>query len=121
MTGESDWVLVARKADIAEGSVQGVPLGDGFVAVYHLQGGAVCATSDVCTHEYARLSEGWLEGGTVVCPLHGGRFDAQTGAAVGRPATCALSVFRTALRGDEIWLEVNEDTMRKVSESNGFN
>src|SRR5690606_19642371 len=80
MTGETQWVRIASKAEIAEGSVQGVPFGEGFVAVYHLQGGAVCATSDICTHEYARLSEGWLEGGTVVCPLHGGRFDVQTGA-----------------------------------------
>ena len=57
-----NWVRVAATADVAEGQVMGVRVGERDIALYHLPGGEFRATDNVCTHEYAQLSEGWLEG-----------------------------------------------------------
>lgn len=43
------------------------------------QGDRIVAFSGNCTHNFARLSEGIVEGSTIICPLHGARFDATTG------------------------------------------
>ena len=37
--------------------------------------GELHACDDICSHAYANLSEGDLEDGEVVCPLHGAVFD----------------------------------------------
>ena len=66
----TDWVRVAAKADVAEGACLGVKVGGKEVAIYHLPGGEFCATENVCSHEYALLSDGWLENGCIECPLH---------------------------------------------------
>lgn len=121
MASEIRWVRLASKADVLEGTSRGFPLGNGYIALHHLEGGEVCATADICSHEYARLSEGWLQGCVVECPLHGGRFDVRTGRAAGRPATQDIATFETAVRGDEIWLKVDEHTLEKVNESGDFN
>ncbi|MFC9223814.1 bifunctional 3-phenylpropionate/cinnamic acid dioxygenase ferredoxin subunit [Streptomyces hygroscopicus] len=34
---------------------------------------------DTCSHETASLSDGWLEGHEIECPLHESRFDLRTG------------------------------------------
>ncbi len=68
--------------DVAEGTVKGVKIGDRHIAIYRL-GGAVYATSDICTHEFALLSGGWVEGGIVECPLHGARFQVTDGRCLG--------------------------------------
>ncbi|MFD7999515.1 bifunctional 3-phenylpropionate/cinnamic acid dioxygenase ferredoxin subunit [Streptomyces mirabilis] len=34
---------------------------------------------DTCSHETASLSDGWLDGHEIECPLHESRFDVRTG------------------------------------------
>ena len=43
------------------------------------RGDEIVAHSGMCTHQLARLSEGRIEGETVICALHGARFDIATG------------------------------------------
>ena len=58
--------------------------------MYHLNGGEFRATSNVCTHEYAQVSDGFLEGGVVECPLHGGKFDVRTGQSFCDPSKISV-------------------------------
>ena len=62
----ADWVRVAAKGDVAENACIGVRVGDKEIAVYHLEGGEFHATANVCSHEYALLTDGWLENGCKV-------------------------------------------------------
>jgi nitrite reductase/ring-hydroxylating ferredoxin subunit len=96
------WVRVAAAADVAEGSVLGVRVGEQEVAVYHLPGGEYRATDNVCTHEYALLSDGWLEDGCIECPLHAGRFDVRTGKALCAPVETDLKVFEVKVENGEL-------------------
>ena len=48
------------------------------IAVFHSDG-ELFAIDDTCTHQNASLSEGWLEGCWIECPLHEASFDLRTG------------------------------------------
>ncbi len=75
------------------GPLSAIPSGEGMrvdaappIAVFHTDDGAVYAIDDTCTHQDASLSEGWLEGCLVECPLHASCFDLRTGAVTAPPA-----------------------------------
>lgn len=57
------------------------------------------ALHDVCTHEDAPLSEGVVVDGCLECPMHQGRFDLATGAAMRRPCTVAVRSYPTRVLG----------------------
>lgn len=44
--------------------------------------GRISATQGICSHEYALLSDGNLEGKEVTCPLHSAVFDVETGKVI---------------------------------------
>jgi nitrite reductase/ring-hydroxylating ferredoxin subunit len=60
------------------------------VLVCHTRGG-LFALDNICTHAFARLSEGRLRGFRLICPLHGASFDARTGNVLGAPAIGPLA------------------------------
>jgi nitrite reductase/ring-hydroxylating ferredoxin subunit len=103
---EAGWVRVAAAADVAEGQVLGVRMNGKEIALYHLPGGAYYATDDICSHEYARLSDGWLENGCIECPLHAARFDVKTGKALCAPAEHNLEVFETRIDGGDFLIKL---------------
>lgn len=45
--------------------------------------GEIFAFDDICPHRQGYLSEGPIEDGKLVCPLHAWRFDLRTGAMAG--------------------------------------
>ena len=102
----NEWVRVAAKADVAEGKALGVRVGDKEIAIYHLAGGEFCATSNICTHEYALLSEGWLENGCIECPLHAAQFDCRSGKALSAPADEDLRVYEIKAEGGDLLVKV---------------
>lgn len=102
------WVKVATAAEIAEDAMIGVLVEGEDVAIYNLDG-VYHATENICTHAMARLSDGYLEGGTIECPLHAGLFDIRTGCALAPPASIPLRVFPVRLDGDDILIDLGED------------
>lgn len=103
----ANWVRVAATADIKEGGCLGVRHGDKEIALYHLQGGEFHATSNICTHEYAVLSEGWLENGCIECPLHAAQFDVRTGKALSSPADEDLAVYPAKVEAGQIFVQID--------------
>lgn len=102
----ADWVRVAAISEVAEGQCRGVRVGDREIALYHLSGGEFHATDNVCTHEYALLSEGWLENGCIECPLHAAQFDVRTGKALSAPADEDLKVYPVRQEGNDLLVQV---------------
>ena len=76
------------------GPVDRIPLGEGRtfdlgaerVAVFRTRAGRVYATQASCPHREGPLADGLVDERCVVCPLHGFKFDLETGAPVGH--TC---------------------------------
>ena len=78
-------------------------LGETPIALYRV-GDRVYALDDVCTHELALLSQGFVEGGAVECPLHGARFDIATGRCLAPPATVDLRTYAVRIEGGEVFV-----------------
>ena len=72
---------------------------DTAVAIYNLAG-EYYATSDVCTHGQAFLSDGDIRGNEIICPYHEGTFDIRTGEPVEPPCVVALNRYETRLGED---------------------
>lgn len=110
MPPDSQWVRVETLDSLPESSSLGIDVGGDAVALYRAQDGSVYASSDICTHEFARLSDGWLNGCIAICPLHGGEFDLRNGKPVGGPVSVVLPVYETRLVGRDVWLRVDPST-----------
>jgi len=73
------FVPVAKAADIPVGKAAYVETAGVALAVFNLGGGRFRAVTPTCPHEDGPLAEGWVEGGSIVCPWHGYDFDLATG------------------------------------------
>ena len=100
------WMPVATLDDFAASDAIAVVAAGKEIAIY-LVDGAVFATANRCTHGDARLCDGWVEGHEIECPLHQGRFDVRTGAALCAPAEVALATYPARLAGDRVELQID--------------
>ena len=73
------------------------------VAIYNVEG-CFYATQDQCTHGLASLSDGFLIGEFIECPLHQGMFDVRTGEATAAPCDTTLKTYKTSLKDGVIFL-----------------
>jgi MocE subfamily Rieske [2Fe-2S] domain protein len=96
---------VAKTSDLDEGEAMQVVVGGREIAIYHL-GGQFYATDDICTHAYASLADGYVEGDRIECPLHGGCFEIKTGKAVTAPCTEDLKTYPVKVDGGSIQVGV---------------
>ncbi len=106
MSDEEGWIKAANRRDLGAGDVLGVVVAGREIALYDLDE-AIFATDDVCTHAYAKLSDGWRDNGEIECPLHAGRFDIKTGKATAPPCTDDLKTYPVRVVGDEIQVKLD--------------
>ena len=100
------WTPLAALADIPAGEMLAVQAGSRRLAIFHTEDGQVHVTDNVCTHEYALLTDGWLEGCEIECPLHAGRFDVRTGKGLCAPITADLAVYPAEIRDGHIYAAI---------------
>lgn len=86
------WVRTVEAATVANDEVVGVRAAGRAIALFCVDG-AIHATENICTHGFAALSTGRLDGPVIECPLHRGLFDVRTGEAVGPPCTDPARTF----------------------------
>jgi 3-phenylpropionate/trans-cinnamate dioxygenase ferredoxin subunit len=98
-------IPVCLAAALAPGASLRLDL-DPAVAVFRADDGRLYAIDDTCTHQDASLSDGWVEGCAVECPLHGSRFDLRTGEVDGPPATRPVRTHRIVVDGGMIHVEL---------------
>jgi naphthalene 1,2-dioxygenase system ferredoxin subunit len=101
----SRWVEAGTAADFADGDVRAVEIGDTNIAIYQV-GGAFFATSNICTHAFALLSDGFLDECTIECPLHAGRFDIRTGKAEGGPVSQDLETYPVKVESGAVLIDL---------------
>ena len=103
---DNGWVKAAERGALGDGEVIGVIVNGREIALYEMDGD-VFATDDICTHAYAKLSDGWFDKGEIECPLHAGRFEVKTGKATAPPCTDDLKTHPVRLVGDEIQVKLD--------------
>lgn len=98
-------VFVCKASQVAESEVYSFDVPEiGRLAVYNVDG-TYYVTDDECTHAKASLSDGYLEGTVIECPVHGGQFDVITGKAVKSPCFKPLRTYPARLVEDEVRIE----------------
>ncbi|RAI44430.1 non-heme iron oxygenase ferredoxin subunit [Rhodoplanes roseus] len=102
------WHAVAKAEDVAEGTVRAASAAGIMLALYRIDG-AFYATSDVCTHAFALLSDGYLDGDCIECPIHQALFHVPTGEVRSEPASVPLKTYPIRLEGDTLMVEIAED------------
>ncbi len=108
MTENNDWHLVAKTDEVQVEEPKAVQVGNQYIAIYRVDG-KFYATDDICTHEFASLCEGFIDGDIVECPLHAGQFHIPTGKAMSPPVTEDLKTFAVKVEGDDIYVEVPKE------------
>ena len=99
------WHIVAKVDQIREGEVRGLAIGSENIALYRIDG-QIYATANICTHAMALLSDGYLDGDCIECPIHGALFHVPTGEPRSPPATVPLKTYQTRTEADDVLVEI---------------
>jgi 3-phenylpropionate/trans-cinnamate dioxygenase ferredoxin subunit len=97
------FVRLASTSEIAPNSVHAVEYQGSSIAIYAIEGNWY-ATDNICSHDHAYLSDGFLEAEdcTIECPLHGSRFDIASGRPLSLPAFQPIAVYPVRIEGDAV-------------------
>jgi len=100
----SSFVPVAKTSELSDPSSLLIEVDDRLLVLIH------DALDDICTHDGGPLSDGPIdaEAGSIACPRHGAKFDAETGAALTMPATKATLAHDVKVEGDQIFVRLKE-------------
>jgi 3-phenylpropionate/trans-cinnamate dioxygenase ferredoxin subunit len=99
------WQRAASVADVKADQGLPVKVGDKTLAIYRV-GDNVYALEDVCPHADALLSNGFIDGDKVECPLHQAQFHIPSGKCLGPPADRDLVSFPARIEGNDILVDV---------------
>jgi nitrite reductase/ring-hydroxylating ferredoxin subunit len=102
------WHEVPGAQALGEDEAMGLVVDERPIALCR-SGGTLYALHDVCTHQFALLSEGYVEDGCIECPLHQGRFDLGTGAPKAPPVTEPVRVYRVKTEDGKVYVDLGDD------------
>lgn len=97
-----EYVKVATTGDISNGTIRTFVVKGKSIAIARI-GDDYFAIDDTCSHAQCSLgSEGFMNGGEIICGCHGSRFDLKTGKVRNLPATIDVGTYRVKITGDDI-------------------
>ncbi len=102
---DPEWGDAGTRDDLPPGSMYGVRVGGAAILLCNI-GGEFFAWEDACPDTPLALSTGQLDGGEIVCPWHGCRFDARTGERLVHRGT-GLVTYPVEIVGDAIRVAAN--------------
>lgn len=99
------WIEVGRESEFLDCDRKQVFV-DGKNTLVLKIDGRYHAIHNVCTHAFALMVGGLLEGYEIECPLHGARFDIRTGRNLTPPAVRALAVYDTKVEDGRVMVRI---------------
>lgn len=100
-----NWQRVAIIDEIDEDEPISVTVGDHTIGIF-LVDGKYHAIEDICPHAYALLSQGFVEGDEVECPLHEAVFHIPSGKCLKAPAERDVATYPVKIDGDNVLVQV---------------
>jgi 3-phenylpropionate/trans-cinnamate dioxygenase ferredoxin subunit len=97
------FVKLATVDDVPQNEMRMVEYEGEQIAIFNCNG-TFYATTNICTHAYAELHEGFFDAEecSIECPLHGARFNVETGAVMVLPAFAPLETYPVQIEGNDI-------------------
>ncbi len=111
-TGPDGFTPVLGEEELPESGMRRVEVEGVGILLSRSSSGEVCAIAATCNHFSGPLEEGDREGDTVVCPLHGSRFELCGGAVIDGPAIFPQSRYETRVRGGRIEVKAAEENIQ---------
>lgn len=102
-----NWVSVCQVDEVEEYMPKSVDIGDIKIGIFQV-GDHYFAIENICPHAYALLTEGFVEDGTVECPLHEAIFDIKTGNLESGPGCRNLLTYPVKVEAGEIMISVEQ-------------
>jgi len=100
-----EWRCAGHIGDLAEDAPIEFKLDDQQIGIYKV-GDQVYALENVCPHAYALMTQGFVEGDTVECPLYAAVFHLPTGKCMSGPGGRDLKTYAVRLAGEKIQIKV---------------
>ena len=94
MTNTMHWTRITHTENIPVREGRAVKVGELEIAIFNLNG-RFLTIENRCPHKGGPLCDGIVSGTTVVCPLHGWRFDLESGMAVMASEPSCVATFST--------------------------
>lgn len=102
----SNWTPITKTESIPPRQGRSVRIGGKELAIFNVNGHFL-TIDNRCPHRGGPLSDGIVAGTTVVCPLHGWRFDLESGLAARATAPACVARFPTRVEGGIIFVDVD--------------
>ena len=102
---EKTFVAVAKVEDVPAGAKKVVDV-DGTEIILCNTKDRIFAVRNLCSHAHETLECGRMKSGWIACPVHGARFNLETGAAMNPPATLPIETYEVRITGDDIEVAV---------------
>ena len=90
--------------EVPPGGKKTAKINDTWVLVCHTKDKKLLAVSNWCSHQKKPLGSGRMRGCAITCPVHGAKFDLETGEALNLPATQPIPTYEVRVVDD--WIEV---------------
>jgi 3-phenylpropionate/trans-cinnamate dioxygenase ferredoxin component len=100
------WQDVGAADEVTEDTPLSTTVAGRSIGVYVLAG-QYYALEDICPHAEAVLSQGFVEGEEIECPLHGARFHIPTGKCTKEPADRDLLRYEVKREGARLLVRVD--------------
>ena len=101
MASINGFVKVATVADFANRNQCCIVLDGKKIALFKV-GEKYFAIDNTCSHAGGSLCDGTLTDNVIRCPMHGAKFNIETGAVVGPPAVRPQASYAVRVHGDDI-------------------
>jgi naphthalene 1,2-dioxygenase system ferredoxin subunit len=103
---ESTWIDALAATALPKDDVIGVDVAGRDLAICTV-GDAVYAIDNICTHGQACLSDGFLDGHQIECPLHQGRFDVRNGQPLCDPVEEPLRSYPVKIEDGRVYVQLD--------------
>jgi nitrite reductase/ring-hydroxylating ferredoxin subunit len=100
-----EWIRVPNASDMLAGSMISVTAPGKRLIVYRTIAGYF-ATDRRCTHQGADLMRGYFDQDIIECPVHQGRFNVCSGAALSAPASTPLKTYPVKITDGQVFVEI---------------
>lgn len=102
---EKTFTPVARLDEVPAGAKKVVTAG-GVELLLCNSKDRIFAVRNLCSHAHEALDCGRMRAGWIACPVHGARFDLETGRPMNPPATIGIDTYEVRVVGDMIEVAV---------------
>ncbi len=116
MIPASGWVRITRTENVPLREGRAVTAGGVEIAIFNL-GDRFLAIDNACPHQGGPLCDGIVSGRVVVCPLHGWKFDLETGAPVAASRPGCVAIYPTRVENGVILVNIAAGSRIETEES----